>query len=556
MIEAISSGRRPHVFVAAAALVLAALVWLFVAYKVEQEEQLVRAGIERDNANLARAFAEHTTRTFKSVDQAVLFLKFQYEKLGRQINIADYVREGMIISNIFNQLGVIDESGKYILSSIPEFKPVFLGDREHFKVHVDQDSNQLFVSKPVLGRATGKWSMQLTRRINKADGSFGGVVVVSVDPFYFSKFYSDVDLGKNGVITLVGQDGIVRARRAGDDTSVGQDISQSNLFEELKRAPSGNFVGKSPIDGINRFYSFRALPDYPFLVEVGVGEHESLQEFYERRDAYYQFAAMFTLAALAVSLLLALLIRELQQRAEILRVARERAESANLMKSEFLASMSHELRTPLNGILGYAEYLRDDARDNTNREFADTIYNSGRHLLELVNSILDLAKIEAGKMELEPERFVLRALLSDVVQLHRAAADAKGLALLLTVSEATPEYVVCDKLKLGQILNNLLHNALKFTDHGSVTLSAGLTSNSIHFEVIDTGCGIPEELQNLVFEKFRQADAFITRRHGGTGLGLSLVKQLVELMQGRVWLHSRPGAGTTVGFSLPRDGLA
>ncbi|MBL8484913.1 MAG: two-component sensor histidine kinase, partial [Rhodocyclaceae bacterium] len=243
MIEAISSGRRPHVFIGIAALALVALVWLFVAYKVDQEERFVRSSIERDNSNLARAFAEHTTRTFKSVDQAVLFLKFQYEKLGRSINIADYVREGMIISNIFNQLGVIDHDGKYILSSMPDFKQVFLGDREHFRVHVEQDSNQLFVSKPVLGRATGKWSMQLTRRVNKPDGSFGGVVVVSVDPFYFSKFYSDVDLGRNGVITLVGQDGIVRARRAGDDTSVGQDISRSDLFEVLKQGPSGNFVG-------------------------------------------------------------------------------------------------------------------------------------------------------------------------------------------------------------------------------------------------------------------------------------------------------------------------
>ncbi|MBL0284077.1 MAG: hypothetical protein IPQ01_09360 [Zoogloea sp.] len=160
--------------------------------------------INTETLNLARAFEEHTIRTIKSVDQALLFLKFQYERYGDKVNIAEYVREGMIISSIFNQLGVIDEHGIHVLSNLPNHKRVDLSDREHFRVYTEKDTNTLFISKPILGRASGKWSIQMTRRINKPDGSFGGVVVISVDPFYFSDFYSGVDLGVGGVVSLIG----------------------------------------------------------------------------------------------------------------------------------------------------------------------------------------------------------------------------------------------------------------------------------------------------------------------------------------------------------------
>jgi len=204
-----SSGERQRLFLPLVLLMLSliVLVWGAVLYKARTEEALVIRSINTENLNLARAFEEHTIRTIKSVDQAVLFLKFQYERYGDKVDIAEYVREGMIISSLFNQLGVIDEHGIYVLSNLPDHKRVDLSDREHFRVHMEKDSNTLYISKPILGRATGKWSIQMTRRINKPDGSFGGVVVISVDPFYFSDFYSGVDLGAGGVVTLVGLDG-------------------------------------------------------------------------------------------------------------------------------------------------------------------------------------------------------------------------------------------------------------------------------------------------------------------------------------------------------------
>lgn len=526
------------------------LVWGAVVYKATTEEEMVIKAVYTENLNLARAFEEHTIRTIKSVDQAVLFLKFQYERYGDKVNIAEYVREGMIISNIFNQLGVIDENGIYILSNLPNHKQMDLSDREHFRVHKEKDTNQLFISKPILGRASGKWSIQMTRRINKPDGSFGGVVVISVDPFYFSDFYRGVDLGPGGVVSLVGLDGITRARRAGDNMTVGQDLSQSALMRQLREKPVGSLRTTSVSDGVNRLYSYRALTEYPLIVAVGVTEDNALSEFRSRRFGYQVFAFATTLIVLLFGgIAMRLLDRQYRITAQF-RESQIRAESANRMKSEFLASMSHELRTPLNGIMGYAELLRESTTGE-NQEFAGVILDSSEHLLDLVNSILDLAKIESGKMELVMRPEPLRTLIDKIVRTYQPPAAKKGLELAVTLADDLPADFVCDATRVVQVLNNLLSNAIKFTDHGRVEVRVSRVGDELEFVVADSGCGIAPDMLSHVFERFSQADNFLTRRHQGTGLGLALVKELVDLMGGSVNVRSELEKGSEFIVRLP-----
>ncbi|WP_334159004.1 sensor histidine kinase [Oryzomicrobium sp.] len=525
------------------AILLLVLLWTAILYKVTSEKQLEIADINQTNINLARSLEEHTLRTLKSVDQAVLFLKFQYERNHGKVDIQDYAHEGMIITTLFNQLGVIDEHGMYILSNIPNHKVMDLSDREHFLVHKKADTNQLFISKPVLGRASGKWSIQMTRRINKPDGSFGGVVVVSVDPYYFTGLYGDVNLGKDGVIALVGLDGVVRARKSGENADVGQNIGDSAVFKLLADANQGIYERASKIDHINRFLAFRRLPDYPLVVIVGVSADEALGDFYARRQSYIAFAIVMTLLILAFAISSSRLLNQLNR-------SREEAEEANRLKSEFLASMSHELRTPLNGIIGYAELLQDSVDDQSLQGFAGTILDSGNHLLGLVNSILDQSKIEAGRLELFPSDVDCRALLQQIYLAHLPTAQQKGLEFELAVDDDAPPTLRCDNSRLMQVLNNLVHNALKFTDQGRVELRARRAPGGIRFSVIDTGPGIAPEHHGIIFEKFRQAETFITRKHGGTGLGLSLSRQLVELMGGRLELHSALGQGSEFYFTL------
>ncbi|NTV11017.1 MAG: two-component sensor histidine kinase [Zoogloea sp.] len=548
--------RRGYALIWGFAVLLLALTWFAVRYQTVTERELEIATVSRDNLNLARAFEEHTVRTLKSVDQTVLFLKYQYEKIGEKLDIRDHVREGMIINTLFNQIGVIDENGIYVLSSLPNHKPIDLSDREHFKVHRDTDSGQLFVSKPVLGRASGKWSLQLTRRINKPDGSFGGVVVISVDPFYFTRFYSDVDLGRGGVVTLVGTDGVVRARRADGEDSIGQNLNGSSLTAAAEKADFGTFVADSRIDGKRRIFAFRRLKDYPLMVLVGKEESNALEPYYQRVSTYVGFGAIVSLVIVAFALAASWLVWRQQRISASLAESRKRAEEANRLKSEFLASVSHELRTPLNGIIGYAELLRDNAsQDECNLQFASTILESGQQLLGMVNRILTLASIEAGRLMPDIGAHEIGPLLADVKTIQQAAANEKGLALEVEMAPGAPAKVWCDPARLLEVLNDLVGNAVKFTESGKVKLKVAAAGGKARFSVSDTGPGIPLEAQKVIFEKFRQAEgSFLTRRHQGAGLGLALAYQLVHLMGGVLQVESEEGRGSTFHFTLPAAG--
>lgn len=231
--------------------------------------------------------------------------------------------------------------------------------------------------------------------------------------------------------------------------------------------------------------------------------------------------------------------------------AKAKAEEANRMKSEFLASMSHELRTPLNGILGFSELLKSELTVPDQQHYAEVIHDSGQHLLNLVNEVLDLSKVEAGKMDFAWTDVRVNEIAGELASLHRASAQAKGLILNLKLENNLPATIETDPTRLRQILNNLLNNAVKFTEHGSIQLSVASEGDRVSFAVSDTGPGIPPEAQEQIFEKFKQLEHFLTRSHGGTGLGLALVKQLAEHMGGSVAVVSTVGEGSTFTVTFP-----
>ena len=238
-----------------------------------------------------------------------------------------------------------------------------------------------------------------------------------------------------------------------------------------------------------------------------------------------------------------------------LKEAKEKAEESDRLKSAFLANMSHEIRTPMNGIMGFSMMLADPQLPKETRDSYLKIVNSScEQLLHIVNDIIDISKIEAGQIDVNESAFDLKILLNEVVTFYSSTAREKGVKLeidQLRCNLSTTSWIITDRTKLRQIFDNLFSNAVKFTPSGKIILRCELMNGFIRFEVEDTGIGIEPELQNVIFERFRQVESTYTKTYGGTGLGLAITKAYVEKLGGSISVHSEYGKGSTFSFKLP-----
>jgi signal transduction histidine kinase/CheY-like chemotaxis protein len=540
-----------HAVIWIGVLTLALATWLAVFELSSRDRQETLARAQRDAANLTHIIAEQAVRAISDTDRILSFLAYDLGRLGPDhFKLAEVLKNATSGSNLLLQLSYTDANGDLIGTSVdgPVAK-VNIADREHFRVQQHNGVGGLFISKPVFGRASGKWSIQLSRRINAPDGSFAGVMVASLDPFYFSHSFDNLEIGPRGLVAIIGRDGILRARSGLNDKNIGRDMTDSTAYHAAVTAPQGFVPSFSRVDGVHRLLGFRSVAGYPLIVVAGFEEDEVLAKSLALRNLYIGIAAVVNAMLLIMALLVSWQAR-LQER------ARHNAERANLSKSEFLATISHEIRTPMNGVLGMLELVEGDEVAPVQRQRIETARRSAEGLLELLDDILNFSKMEAGKAVADLATCDPAQIANAVVELLRPKAEAKGLALSVHMGPSVPEAVVTDPTRLRQILFNLIGNAIKFTKSGEVRVRAHRGDDLrnerflLEFEVEDTGIGIAPNIEPKLFHHFTQADSSITRNYGGSGLGLAISKRLCELLGGSISVSSTPGKGSVFRFSI------
>jgi signal transduction histidine kinase len=564
----------------AAAAAIIVFTWSFVAITIRAEWHQAIEDARGNGGNLAVAFKDEMMHTLNGVNFAMDDLQRRIHADGDYLDALNWGDTVKPAFSEIRQLSIIGPDGKLVWSSLgPTPKPIDLSDREHFRVHVENAHAGLFIGKPVIGRVSKRATIQISRRLEKADGSFNGVMVASLAPEELTTLYQSIRFGRHGTLALIGLDDVIRARfsEAHPDGLDGLGLSVKGDPRPGRIGPDekGYYVRSSIVDHLTRLYSYQRVGAYPLVVSTGLDIEEALGEF---RSHAGTTILLEILATLMVGGFFIYLMRDIDRRAlREMELARERnrlreanaeleraiarrefAESASQAKSLFLANMSHELRTPLNAIIGFSQLIRDQLMGPIGTEqyagYARDICGAGEHLLEMINSILDISKIEAGSMELRNEEVDLNEIVAASLATVRTQAERKRIRIATSFAEKLP-HVTADHLSLRQILINVLANAVKFTPEGG-RVSVDLQSEpdgAILASIGDTGIGMSADEVMIALEPFRQVENALTKRHEGTGLGLPLAKRLVELHGGSLEIDSRKDIGTTVRIRLPAE---
>ncbi|WP_374479929.1 response regulator [Zoogloea sp.] len=532
---------------------------------------------------LARMIEQHASGNIDRVDDML-------QSIGERVTIADLSNARQLASTRREELsallvshqqrtnGVVsisltDAAGLVFANSVGTPPGSTLEDRNYFLELKNGARRQPVVSGAIKGRVSKKWGIQIARRLDLPDGSFGGMIVANFGLAEgFLDYYATLGLSPRTRISLVDGSGNIIVRQPAVEAAIGQPRTTQAVANAIRSGSTdGLEIGVSPLDNIERMNAYRKAIRHPLYIVVGIPLDEAFAEWNRGLLLSLLGGTVLVILGLLVAramhrqnqadLLLEERTRQLEEsnhrlaeRSTELIAARDAAEQASQAKSAFLANMSHEIRTPMNAIIGAGHLLRSSNPRPDQQDWIQHISTAASHLLALINDILDLSKIEAGKLQLEATDFRTASVVQQAVEMITARARAKGLRVGVDIA-GLPPAMHGDATRISQILVNYLGNAVKFTERGHIALRGFVLVEDhdgwmIRFEVSDTGIGLDASQQVRLFEAFEQADQGTTRKFGGTGLGLAITRHLARLMDGEVGVEASPGSGATFWVTL------
>lgn len=542
------------------AIILSLLVW-GVSYNLatsQAQRSFARASEEAQQISIF--FERHVVGIFQYGDAYLKLVRREYLRNYAIADIESLMDEVPLNRSIASHITIMDENGTPLLVSGHKIKPGSTArDRDYFRHQMASSEDELYISKPHMGRNSGKLIVRLVRRYEKPNGDFGGVIFLALEADHITEFFNTMQIGPKSSATLVGTDKYIRARSTYGPKGPGQDISGSRIWKELALGPTGIYRQLSVVDNVTRYYAYRLVPGFPLIVAIGLSVEDFQQTVAVSKLNHYSIAALVTLLIVITALFFfrqqQLLIQidaknqELEQRADEIEAKNTELQSQNAELERFNYTVSHDLKAPLVTIKGFLGLLEKDIdrsdRDSVLKDVSQ-IGDAADRMVQLLNELLELSRI--GRLMAAPEERGLNDLVREAVERVAMQIEARGVEIV--IAPDMPQ-VYGDPGRLLEVLQNLIDNAVKFLGDQAaprVEIGGGLEDGRVLCYVRDNGIGIAKEYQDRVFDLFDRLDP----RVDGTGIGLALVKRIIEVHGGTIWIESDgEGQGAVFWFTLP-----
>jgi len=513
-------------------------LWLFVWQQINYDYNRTIEETSKETMNLAIAYEEHVRRIVADADKELLNLKKAYERDGISSPlIAAYVNSAGN-DPARNQVSIANEQGIVVASFNKEMLATNVSDRGHFQFQRSAASDNIFIGKPIQSRIAVQNTIPLSRRINKPDGSFGGMVYIGLKSDYFLDYYKKLDLGEHQLLALDGLDGFNRVRQVGDNYHAGQDVRGSDFWKEIQAGRlSGTHMIISILDGINRVISYRVMPEYPLTVLVGISNETALAGFEKRKESYIGGA---TLASLFVLVFCGLLINR-AARLQLINSKMTRLDRLNII-GEMAASIGHEVRNPLTTVRGYLQHFGMKAPFAPYHNQLELMIEELDRANGIITGFLSLAKDKTLRLNSTD----LNQVIQSIALLLQSDALLRGSNIELEL-EDIPEVLADDK-EIRQCILNLVRNGLDaIPKGGKVTIGTAKAGTRVIMTVRDNGPGIPPE----IIEKL--GTPFFSTKENGSGLGLSVCYRIAQRHHANIEVEtSSEGSAFHFIFNLQR----